>query len=194
LYTLQGRRGAPFALAMGVVLRWFFRGVILVFILVELAVIAAAIFAPDIMIGGSNVQETRYGMLAGGVIALVITVGRFARKDAMDELSESLEKQTKAKRDREKQVQSAGLPAQAFIVARENEREDEGTVDLDLTLEIRMAGRAPYRVQYLWSEPERRVAERTRLGRELEARVDPADPSFVVVRWDNGRWYSTRRL
>lgn len=180
---------------MGAVLRWFFRGVILLFVLVELAVIAAALFAPDIMMGGPNPQEMRYGMLAGGVIALVITVGRFARKDSLDEAMEGIEKLAKAKREREAQVTKAGLPARAIIVARENEHEDEDDdVDADLTLEIHVAGRPPYRVLYLWSEPKQHVAERMRVGRELPARVDPADPSFVVVNWGKGRFYTTRRL
>lgn len=181
----------PSRLVMSTALRWFFRGFLLLFVAVELVAIAASLFAPDVVAGG---EETRWGMLAFGVIGLVVTIAQWTRTDPIDEATGGIEKQAKAKREREARVQSAGLSARAMIVARENEREDEGQVDADLTLEIHVAGRAPYRVPYLWSEPERHVEARMHVGRALEAKVDPADPSFVVVRWDDGRWYSTRRL
>lgn len=99
----------------------------------------------------------------------------------------------KSKEDREEEVLRAGLPATATIVARENEREDGNDINADLTLEIRVAGRAPYRVAYFWYEPEEHAAERMRIGRTLDAKVDPNDPNFVVVHWRGSVWYSTRR-
>ncbi|MFT3764993.1 MAG: hypothetical protein QM820_05670 [Minicystis sp.] len=178
---------------MATVLRWFFRGFLLLFVVIELITLAVAILGPDGVIGGPNPEEMRWGMGAGAVIALVITLASF-KKTPLDEMSDALAKQSKERRQREERVAREGWPATAVIVARESERENDGDIDADLTLEIRVAGRAPYRVPYLWSEPEDHAAERMRVGREQEARVDPTDPSFVVVSWSKGRWHSTRRV
>jgi hypothetical protein len=175
-------------------LRWFFRGLIVVFLLLELAMFAAALLAPDILMGGDDPQTTRWGLGAGAVIMFAITLASWPRKTALDELSEGIDKQVRGKRDRQEWVMRAGMPASAVIVARQNEQPDDGDLNADLTLEIRIAGRAPYHVAYFWYEPEEHAAERMRLGRVLEAQVDPVDPSFVVVHWGDDRWYTTRRL
>ncbi|APR85668.1 Hypothetical protein A7982_11017 [Minicystis rosea] len=179
---------------MSTALRWLFRGVLLLFAAISLGCIAIALFTPELLVGSDGSEEMRWGVLAGGVLSLAVVVFRGLQKDELTAFGDSLGEHMKARRAREAQVKTAGLAARAVIVARENEREDDGDVNADLTLEISLPGRAPYRVPYHWSEPERHAEARMRTGRELEARVDPTDSSFVVVRWDNSRWYSTRRM
>lgn len=78
-------------------------------------------------------------------------------------------------------ILAEGVAGEAVIVAMGTPARGAQHFNLDLDLEVRIAGREPYRVANMYMVP---ASAPIGQGVTLPVKVDPADPAKVAIDWD----------
>jgi hypothetical protein len=100
--------------------------------------------------------------------------------DMISQANQQLKEMTDADGDRDR-VLAEGLSGEGEIVGMGTPERGAQMYNLDIDLEVRAGGRAPYRVANMYMVP---ASAQLGIGVKLPIKVDPDDPAKIAIDWD----------